>query len=544
MQRLKLLMSISALSILMILGVVLGSPYAPVVEPCIDIEEAWEIEDTREESQEPLITSLQWNGMPLAYEMQTNTFYCTLGAGLNEEWPDIHLTSPDTKGIHLAFIDDYTYDWCNDAVWVGNSYQILTYTDELYYYTQIVFTGLPLVIIECEEPIGVLDTPMHVAVSCNGHTPIISTGNVHLRGGSSQGEKKKNLKLEFTRSENGKRNTVDLPDIGLRSDVLLNPMVFDENLVRDRLCWHLYAQTLGENYEGGFDARKSAYIELFINSEYYGVYLMMEPMEEEKELSDTGAMHLLTDSIYRTLPTRFERGRPLLANPKVPTLSFELRYEPADVQQFSAMQTYINLLLEENNDLFAQKAATCMDIESVVRYEILLQAMGLSDNMRNNVYIWARKTADGMRYQFAPWDMDMSWGNAWGGTDDKFGVNLDGWYSFEMLDRIIASNAGGAADLLVERWRNWRNTIFNVNYINKIVQQYYLQLQESGALARNSQRWGLETYTEGYEFINFAEKRFAAIDGAMDLIENRSEQFPSFLNNTNPETKFAPIFGM
>lgn len=543
MQKVKLLAAMLGMAALIILGVMLGSPYAPPVEPCMDIEDVWAIEDTRQESEAPLVTALQRNGSPLAYEKETNTFYCTLGLGLNESWPDIHLTAPGAEGVKLAFVDDYTYDWCSDAVREGYSYQLLTYTEDAYYYTQLVFTGLPLVMIECAQEIGEIDTPMHVTISSSGYDPVISAGQIHLRGGSSKGEEKKNLKVEFTRSQSGKRNTVNIPEIGLRDDVLLNPMVFDNSLVRDRLCWDLYAKTLNEDYTGGFDARNMTYAELFINGQYFGVYLMMEPMEEEKELTDTGLAHLLTDSVYRTLPTRFERGRPILLNPKVPTLCFEQRYEPAGAQPFAAMQTYVNLLLEEDDAVFAQKAAQCMDIESVVRYTLLLQAMGLSDNMRNNVYIWARRSADGMRYQFAPWDMDMSWGNAWGGTDDKFGVNLDGWYSFEMPDRIIACNAGGAAELLVERWKSWRKTIFDVNHIADIVTHYAMQLQDSGALLRNNQRWGQETSTEAYEFIDFAEIRFAAIDGAIDQIANSGEGFPSFLRNMDPETKFAPIFG-
>ena len=540
----KLLAAMLGLAALMALGIVLGSPFAPPVAPCMKIEDVWAIEDTRQESEEPLVTALQWNGAPLAYEKETNTFYCSLGLSLDESWPDIHLTAPDAQGVKLAFVDDYTYDWCIDAVRDGYSYQLLTYTEDTFYYTQLIFTGLPLVMIDCAQEITDLDTPMHVAISSADYAPVISTGNVHLRGGSSSSEEKKNLKVEFTRSQSGKRNTVNIPAIGYRSDVLLNPMVFDSSLVRDRLCWDLYAKTLGKDYAGGFDARAMTYAELFINGEYFGVYLMMEPMEEAQELTNTGLSHLLTDSVYRTLPTRFERGRPLLQNPKVPTLSFELRYEPTDAQPFAAMQTYLNLLLEEDDAVFARKAAQCMDIESVVRYEILLQAMGLSDNMRNNVYIWARKNADGMRYQFAPWDMDMSWGNAWGGTDDKFGINLDGWYSFEMLDRIIACNAGGAADLLVTRWQSWRKTIFDMNQIAAMAAQYYMQLQNSGALMRNNLRWGLETNTEAYEFIDFAEMRFAAIDGAVEQIANRGSGFPPFLKNTDPETKFAPIFGL
>ena len=544
MKRLGFVLPLLMMTALLIGTVVCFSPYAPAAAPAPeDIEAIWSIEDARQESEIPLIKVLHNHGAPLGYDAESNVFYCTLGLDLDENWPEIHLTAPDVKGVQLQFVDDYTYDRCCDAVQDGYSYEVITYTEQEYFYTRIIFTGLPLVTIKCDENIGDVDLPMEIAVSSGNHESIISTGNIHLRGGSSKRAEKKNLKIEFTRSAGGKRREVSLPGIGIRNDILLNPMMCDELLVRDRLCWELYDQMLGDAYQGGFDARKITYAELFLNDTYYGVYLLMEPMEEKKELLETGTSHLLTDSVYRTRPTKYKRRRPILTNPKVPGRSYELRYEPADGNwQFAAMKTYMELLQEEDDMVFADKAASAVDIESAIRYVLLTQASALSDNLSNNMYIWARNTASGMRYQFVPWDMDMSWGKAWGGTDDKFGTDLDGWYSLEIIDRMIASNAGGAADLLAERWHNWKETIFDVNRIGALVDQYYNELCASGALMRNDMRWGYETIPESYSFIDFAEKRFAVIDRAVELIENRNEEFLKFLKNGIPGSKYARVY--
>jgi len=109
-----------ALGMMLLVGVtaavvLLASPYAPVVAPCREIEEIWAIEDARQESETPLVTALEMNGMPLGYDAESNTFYCTLGME-GEEWPEIHLTAPGAKGVSLCFVDDYTYDWRQDAV--------------------------------------------------------------------------------------------------------------------------------------------------------------------------------------------------------------------------------------------------------------------------------------------------------------------------------------------------------------------------------------------------------------------------------------------
>ena len=543
MKRFRLALAMLALCALMGAAVMLGSDYAPVVQPCPeDIEAIWAIEDARKESAQPLVTALENDGMPLAYDRESNTFYCTLGLGQTEAWPQLHLTAPDAKGVRLMFADDYTYDWCADAICEGYAYQLLAYTDEAFSYAQVVFTGLPLVMIGCGEEIGDLDVPMQAAVSAYGHEPVVSAGNVHLRGNGSKDNEKKNLKLEFTRGRGGKRSRVQLPGFGLRDEILLNPMAFDTLLVRDRLSWAVYAEMLPEDYAGGFAERKTAYAEVFLNDEYYGVYLMMEPMDEADELALEGRLHPVTDSVYRTLPARnIEAHRPVLAKPGSDGTVFELRYAPAGAEPFRAMDAYLELLTETDDEAFIRKAEACVDIESVVRYALLTQAAGLTDNGNNNAYIWARHDQGGMRYVFAPWDMDMSWGQAWGDVSLKLGEQYDAWRAFQLLDRIIALNVGGAADLTAARWRQWREDIFTTERIVVLMQGYFTELSESGALVRNAQRWGLDADTEGNAVIEFADLRFDALDRAAAIIENRGGEIPAFLRRVNEDLNCYPI---
>ena len=68
MMKLKLLAGILAMTALLVCTVALFSPYAPVVGPVPDIEDVWAIEDAREESDAPLVTALEMNGVPLAYD--------------------------------------------------------------------------------------------------------------------------------------------------------------------------------------------------------------------------------------------------------------------------------------------------------------------------------------------------------------------------------------------------------------------------------------------------------------------------------------------
>lgn len=93
-----------ALAVLLTVTVGFFSPYAPPVGPYREIEEQWAIEDERQESVTPLVTRLEMDGMPLAYNAQENAFYCPLGLELSDEWPDLHMTAPNARGGLPSFL--------------------------------------------------------------------------------------------------------------------------------------------------------------------------------------------------------------------------------------------------------------------------------------------------------------------------------------------------------------------------------------------------------------------------------------------------------
>ena len=61
------------------------------VDPLMDIETAWGIEDTRVESQLPLVTRMVCNGAEMGYDKESRTFYCTLGMEENIFWKSLDI---------------------------------------------------------------------------------------------------------------------------------------------------------------------------------------------------------------------------------------------------------------------------------------------------------------------------------------------------------------------------------------------------------------------------------------------------------------------
>jgi len=512
--RLRILLAMALLTASMALVVCCASPYASVVAPVPeDIETIWAIEDTRSESEKPLVTALENGGVPLAYDQENNTFYCSVGMGNAENWPQIHLTAPGAKGVRLMFSDDYSYDWCQDAIAGGNSYQVLAYTDTEFAYFDIVFTGLPLVTLEARETITTLDTSAQLTLSTFGSETLRTPARVHLRGDRSiTWRPKSGYKAEFVRDADGKKVSYDVAGLAQTDEVLFLPIAVDGTMMRDKLSWDMVSLVMSQ--AEGFGGLPSRYVELFINDRYEGVYLMLKPFDIAHEMEKVGANSPMTDSLYRVSRLEMVKDRPILPDVTQEEIGFELFHAPDMRYGFDALSAYVDLLGEEDDEAFCRKALACIDLESLMRYELIMQAGGMIDNAANNLYIWAHRENGRFRYRFAFWDMDLTWGMYMEEDSAR-------WVELPVADRVIALNPGGEIPQMIKRiWAQMKADGFTAERVEELITQYTHELGESGAYARDAQRWEKrDFYPDGYEIVAFAQSRFEMMDEWVDSLE-------------------------
>ena len=505
--RLRLLLGMAALLGAAAAAVLLASPYAPVVEPCRDIEDIWAIEDAREESDTPLVTALDNNGQALGYDAASNTFYCTLGLGHEEDWPQLHLTAPGANGVSLCFVDDYTYDWCADAIRDGWAYQILAYTDDAYSYASLVFTGLPIISLETQEALRPHeDIPVRVSVSAAGEAGLTACGRAHERGDTSLRMRPKHgIKVEFTRHADGTRKTEqEMPLLGRTDEFILIACSMDYLLIRDKLSWDLWNGISSE--DEAFGPRETAYCEVFAGDAYLGVYVMMKPYDYAQELARLGADAPAADSLYRLAGRSVhEFDKPLIQDHR--GMYYEQHYAPSGETGHAALLPYLALFAEEDDAVFNEKALELLDIDSVIRYALFVQACGMTDNEHNNLYIVAHRTEDGYRYLFAPWDLDVSWGR----DDDE---NAEVWYDFPIIDRLVELDCGGVVrDRLAAIWQQMRENGFSGENVGSLLDGYNAALNDSGAFYRDAERWNRpNAYSENYNIYSYAAARFEMMD--------------------------------
>jgi len=509
----KLLLAMLACMAVLACTVRYGSPYAPVVGPVADIEAIWAIEDARTESETPLVTALANHGALLGYDETENTFYCPIGLETGDEWPEIHLTAPGAKDVSLVFVDDYSYDWCSDAIRDGYGYQIIAYTDTAFSYAQIVFTGLPIVTLETDGEIGYEDVKASVSF-CAPDSGMNSGAVTHLRGAGSRLSEKKSYKIDFVHGNKDSAAIVDVPGFGAADDMILLAGVMDQSLLRDRLSWDVYAMIAEKDEPYG--PRDTQYVELFVNNRYMGLYLMMEPVDDGEELVKASINAPTTDSVYRTAQIDYAGERMYVENPMREGSIYELYHAPVIGHEFDALGAYLTLEQmpegEAHDAEFERLAMAHIDMESMLRYYLLVQAGGMSDNVYNNMYVIANRADGKLTYRFAPWDMDLTWGRF---TDSDTGDFYHDLFSFEVAQRMIDIDAGGVTrQMLGDMWSQMRETVFSEETIQELVDGYVYELDASGAYMRESMRWRGDAYAaDGSEILIFAGEHFPLLDG-------------------------------
>ena len=507
MKRLKLLLAMVSLGALIVVAVMLGSPYAPVMDAAPEnIEEIWAIEDARVESGDPLVTRLENNGAPLGYDSAANTFYCTLGMENGDDWPKIHLTAPGAKGVRLVFVDDYSYDWCQDAIRDGYPYQILAYTDTQFSYAQVVFTSLPIITLDADAYIPAHeDVPVDVTVSWQGERPLVSAGRAHRRGATSLNKTPKNgFKVEFTRGEAGAKTQADVPFLGMTDDMTLIACSIDPLMIRDRLSWDMYNAFV--KADEAFGDMETRYVELFIDDDYHGVYLLMKQYDYAQEMAKAHAQAALTDSYYRTVDQ-------LIENPERPVIvdhlghSYEQFYAAPGETDFQSIRPYLQMIATEDDALFSRRVLDLVDLDSMISYALFIEACGMTDNEFNNLGIWAHHSADGLQYRFVPWDLDVSWG-----LDDERDAEI--WYSFDLFNRMLRLDCGGVVrQRTLEIWQEMRRMAFTQENLDACMARYDAALNGSGAFYRNAVRWErLYESLDTYDIYAYAVSRFDMMD--------------------------------
>jgi hypothetical protein len=352
-------------------------------------------------------------------------------------------------------------------------------------------------------------------------TPTISTvAGVEFRGSTSQadfyflpGLVKKPYGIElWTDSTGVKSKRLSLVQMPEESDWVLNASYNDRSFMRDFI-----AQSLAGRI--GLLHSKAKFVELIINDEYRGVYVLMEKVKQGKNrvpISDlyptenagddvTGGYLLKIDKSSGS-PSSSWKSNYTSGITATQKCEFQIEYPQYGIitqQQLVYIRDYINnwekkLMTEDMNDPKAS-FRDYMDVSSFVNYFILNEVTRNVDGYRLSTYLYKDKESLGGKIKMGPaWDFNIALGNA---------DYLEGWKTDGFVYKAM-ENDGGKNDYwqvpfwwnklmqdasfrkaLATRWKAVRSSFLNTSTLFATIDSAQVALKDP--LTRNFQKYPL-----------------------------------------------------
>ena len=265
---------------------------------------------------------------------------------------------------------------------------------------------------------------------------------IETRGASSSNFPKKSYRIELWDQNN---QDVEIPLCGfpIESDWVLSAQYTDKTLMRGMLTFDLIRRM-------GWWAPRTKPVELILNGEYKGVYLLMEKVKRDNNRIDIAKLDSadisgadVTGGYIIKLDKNSGQSAPGWTStyspwPSGSSIDFSYDYPKAD-EILPQQADYIHAFVDSfENALAGPNFADpingyrkYVDINSCVDAFIIEEFSRSIDAYRKSFYIYKQKITAGGKLIMAPvWDYDLSYGN----VDFCEGQNYTGWqYNFNYI---------------------------------------------------------------------------------------------------------------
>ena len=306
----------------------------------------------------------------------------------------------------------------------------------------------------------------------NSYTVTNSELEWHVRGGSSTNDTKRPQKLNL--KKNGEISDVNLLGLGSDDDYILNPMNRDDTDIREKFLMDFWNKYFG-SAESNFNMSTGEYVEVIINGEYMGLYLLQRRIDRKYLELDKDKDILI-------------KGKPTWEADTVEQ-AYEIIYSPYTSEEtYEILSTY----------LWSLRSGSFFDIENFIDLSLFFNYSVITDNsgFKNMFYVLK---SDGENYSVSlvPWDVDISLGVTW--KKDNFAYDYDqsmntiaGRMEYDRVKGYVhylelEKGEENFEKRLEKRWGELRENVFTSDNIESILDEYQKLLEKSGAKIRDKQ---------------------------------------------------------
>ena len=496
----------------------LFNPVSPAMS-----EEIWEGK-TRVERFE--FGSLLCNGIQLPVDYIEKTFYVPVDME-TDQWETLDFASGN-EDYQILFSEDFTQYDKKQLIAEGTDIEFLVYNDTEFSTYHMIFTGLPVIDISTAEGIDAGREISGNAVFYDTDFTVqgiqASAYHGHVRGNTSTLYPKKGYKLNLTKhKEDGSAepNKLSLFDLRKDDDWILYAIYNDESKLRVKLCIDLWNElgakkvSPGSTYNSNF-----TYVELIVDESYYGMYALMEPIDA-KQLNLNSEDYLYKRKEQNSLsPEHFEQAK----NPEEEVLGFEVKAGALTKDAWLPMEEFSRVVMASDEE-FVKTIGNIIDEDNAMRLWLYIQVITGVDQVYKNAFYVAKKEGAAYRFSFAPWDMDLTWGNISADTEpfytefheELIQKSLD----WEPGNRLVRLNVNDSAEKMQKLYSELRRTCLSDGAIEERISGLNHIVRDSGAYERNHVRWPEEAYADDCGIVlHYAKERLKYLDTALYNLED------------------------
>lgn len=307
--------------------------------------------------------------------------------------------------------------------------------------------------------------------------------SIERRGESSKGFKKKSYSIEL-QNEDGSNNNVSILGFPEENDFVLYGPYSDKTLIKNVLSYELFRRT-------GRWAPGTRYVEVILDGEYKGVYVLTEKLKRDENRVDidkiteedispeeiSGGYILRRDKTAKSDDDEWWRSP--VGQPYHETMWYEY-FDPKYKDLTSDQADYIKYWMEEFDNVMSGDDFNTPEIgyKKYIKTKSFIDMMFLNeiskgiDNYLFSTYFHKENDADGGQLIAGPpWDYNLGYGNLNYG-DDWDAAEYYGWcytqgsrvYWFERL-----MEDEGYRNKVYCRWTKFRESIYSDENIEAII---------------------------------------------------------------------------
>ncbi len=234
----------------------------------------------------------------------------------------------------------------------------------------------------------------------------VSNVGFRLKGATALNNQKKSFKLSFNTFEKGRKYQ------GVKKINLL-ANVNDPTMIRQMLYYYIYERC-------GLLPRRGAFVKVYINNEYRGLYTNLEEPDDEwiedHFDSDKGNLYKCTYPADLTYQGPEQSSYKNILNDPV-TRAYDLKTNE-DADDYSDLVQLISFLNKPNAAGFSTNIHNILNIRSVLKTYAVDIATGNWDDyfyLKNNFYLYKEPSTG--QFHYAAYDTDNTFGIDWLGID-------------------------------------------------------------------------------------------------------------------------------